>query len=356
MGEIPDKIQTWQMVAPGKMARAALDVSPLKPGEALIKIAGCGVCHTDLGYFYNGVPTVNPPPLTLGHEISGVVVAGDSQWVGKEVLVPTVMPCNSCPICASGRGNRCLAQKMPGNSLGPYGGFSSHIVVPSVDLCPVPKGRSTPLEHLAIVADAVASPYQAAKRAELERGDLSVVIGAGGGLGAFMTQVCSVVGAKEVVAVDIVPEKLERALEFGATHAINAKGKSLKDVRDEFRTYCRGKSLPNYGWKIFEWSGKGTGQQLALELLSFVGTVIIGGYGTQTNEYQLSRLMAYDADIRGTWGCLPGYYPEVLALVLDGKINIARFLETRPMSQIQQVFEEAHRGDLSRRIVLVPDF
>jgi 6-hydroxycyclohex-1-ene-1-carbonyl-CoA dehydrogenase len=66
--------------------------------------------------------------------------------------------------------------------------------------------------------------------------------------------------------------------------------------------------------------------------------------------------MAFDADILGSWGCLPKYYPEVLDLVLKGKIEIEPFIETRPMSQIKQAFEDAHKGGLTRRIVLTPDF
>src|SRR3990172_2295604 len=157
MATVPDKILTWQMVQPtsrnketgevipGKIEKAEIPVPALKAGEVLVEIAGCGVCHTDLGYFYDGVPTVSKPPLALGHEIAGTVVAGDAKWVGKEVIVPAVMPDNTCPICAAGRNNRCLAQKMPGNSMGIYGGFSSHIVVPSADLCPVPDRKGIPL-------------------------------------------------------------------------------------------------------------------------------------------------------------------------------------------------------------------
>ncbi len=357
MANIPATIETFQMVEPGKLARASLDVPEIKPGEVLVEIAGCGVCHTDLGYFYDGVPTITKPPLTLGHEISGRVVTGDSNWIDKEVIIPAVMPCNNCPICAAGRGNRCLAQKMPGNSMGIYGGFSSHIVVPSQDLCPVADRDSIPLEHLAVVADAVTSPYQAAMKAELKDGDLTIVIGTGGGLGSYMTQICSALGAKEVVGIDIVPEKLERALQYGATHTINSRDKNPRDIRDEFRSYCRGKGVPhNYGWQIFEWTGTGVGQAIALELLSFVGTLVIGGFGMQKNEYQLSRLMAFDADIKGTWGCLPKYYPEVLKMVLAKKIEITPFVETRPMSQIQPAFEDAHQGKLDRRIILTPDF
>jgi 6-hydroxycyclohex-1-ene-1-carbonyl-CoA dehydrogenase len=165
MAGVPDKIQTWQMVqptsrdretkavTPGKIEKKEIPVPDLKPGEVLVEIAGCGVCHTDLGYFYDGVPTVSKPPLTLGHEISGSVVAGDEDWIGKEVIIPAVMPCRKCILCKTGRGNRCLNQKMPGNSLGPYGGFSSHIPVPSIDLCEVKNRGDIPLAHLAVVAD-----------------------------------------------------------------------------------------------------------------------------------------------------------------------------------------------------------
>jgi len=358
MANIPNKIETWQMTEPGKLAKVSLDMPELKPGEALVEIAGCGVCHTDLGYFYDGVPTVNKPPLTLGHEISGRVIAGDSNWIDKEVIIPAVIPCNNCPICASGRGNRCLAQKMPGNSMGIYGGFSSHIVVPSQDLCVIEDKKGIPLSHFAVVADAATSPYQAAMRAELKPGDLTVVVGATGGLGVYATQICSALGAKEVIGIARNPEKLKRALDFGATHTIQSTAdKDTRAIRDELRAYCSEKKIPsNYGWKIFEWTGTLAGQRIALELLSFIGVLMICGFGMQKNEYSLSRLMAFDADIKGTWGCLPKYYPAVLKMVLENKVQIEPFIETRPMSTIKEAFEEAHKGGLTQRIVLTPDF
>jgi len=358
MAKIPNKIKTWQMTEPGKLTSVSLDVPEIKPAEVLVEIAGCGVCHTDLGYFYDGVPTVNKPPLTLGHEISGQVIAGDKNWVGKEVIVPSVMPCNNCPICAAGRGNRCLAQKMPGNSMGIYGGFSSHIVVPSQDLCEVPDRKGTPLSHLAVIADAATSPYQAAMRAQVKPGDLTIVIGTTGGLGVYATQILSALGAKEVIGIARNPEKLKRALEFGATHTIQSTAdKDTRAIRDELRAYCNEKKIPsNYGWKIFEWTGTLTGQRIALELLSYIGVLVICGFGTQKNEYSLSRLMAFDADILGSWGCLTKHYPTVLKMVLEGKIQIEPFVETRPMSTIKEAFEEAHKGGLTKRIVLTPDF
>ena len=356
MANVPDKIQTWQMTEPGKLSKISIDMPELQPGEVVVEIAGCGVCHTDLGYFYDGVPTVTKPPLTLGHEISGTVIVGDDELVGKEVIVPAVMPCNNCPICADGRGNRCLAQKMPGNSMGIYGGFSSHIVVPSADLCVIDDRKGRPLEQFAVIADAVTSPYQAAVRAGVKPGDLTVVLGATGGLGVYATQILAAIGAKEVVAIARNPQKLERAMKYGATHTISTVDMSARDVRDAFRGYSKENGLAGYGWKIFEWTGTADGQAIGLELLSFVGTLIIAGYGMQKNEYQLSRLMGFDADIKGTRGCLPEYYPVVLKMVLDNKIAIEPFIETRPMSQIQKAFDDVHAGGLDKRIVLIPDF
>ena len=85
---IPTHIDTWQMTEPGQLARTRIPMPALAPGEVVVKIAGCGVCHTDLSYFYLGVPTVQKPPLSLGHEISGVVVGGREDMIGKEVVVP----------------------------------------------------------------------------------------------------------------------------------------------------------------------------------------------------------------------------------------------------------------------------
>ncbi len=367
MGAIPDKIQTWEMVQPytktgdtlipGKIERTAVDMPPLNRGDVVVEIAGCGVCHTDLGYYYDGVPTVQKPPLTLGHEISGNVIGGDEKLVGKEVIVPAVMGCNNCPICAEGRSNRCLAQKMPGNSMGMYGGYSSHIVVPGRDLCVVENRGDTPLEHLAVIADAISTPYQAAIRADLKEGDLCIVIGAGGGVGSYMTQFCNAFGAKAVIAVDIVEEKLDRALKFGATHAINSMNKSPKDIKNEFKALCKENGFPsNYGWKIFEVTGTKPGQAIGLELLSFIGKLIVIGYGMATHEYMLSKLMAFDAEMIGTWACLPQYYPKILEMVLAKKIDIGPFVETRPMSTIVETFETVHKSAPERRVVLIPDF
>ena len=354
---IPKTIQTWQMTEPGKLLRTEIPVPELQAGEVLVEVRGCGVCHTDLSYFYMGVPTIQKPPLTLGHEISGVVVAGDSRLLGREVIVPAVLPCNDCEICRMGRPNRCLKQKMPGNSMGIYGGFSSHIPVPGRDLCVVGERGKLPLEHLAVVADAVTTPYHAARRADLAAGDLVVVIGAAGGVGSFMTQVAKGMGARAVIGIDINEEKLAFMKGYGADFTINPKGKSAKEVKELIKGYCKEQNLPsNFGWKIFEVTGSKPGQELALALLSFVGKLIVVGYGSDETSYMLSKLMAFDAEIIGTWGCPPQSYPQVLEMCVDGRIALDPFVETRPMSQIAEVFDQAHHGKLSRRVVLTPDF
>ena len=368
MADIPKEILTWQMVqptiknretgevTPGKLEKKAIPVPELKEGEVLVEVAGCGVCHTDLGYFYDGVPTVNKPPLTLGHEIAGTVVAGDEEWIGKEVIIPAVMPCRKCYMCKIGRGNRCLNQKMPGNSLGIYGGFSSHIPVPSIDLCEIKDRKGIPLSHFAVIADAATTPFQAAKRANLQAGDNVVVIGITGGVGQYMGQIAKALGAKTVVGIARNQKKLERALKFGADFVINSTDKDARAISKEFRALCKENGLPNYGWKIFEVTGTRPGQEIALTLLSFIGKLIVVGFGLQKLEYSISRLMAFDAEIIGTWGCLPEYYPIVLDMVLTGKINIENFVDPRPMSTIAEAFEEAHRTPPVKRIVLEPDF
>lgn len=368
MPAIPDKIQTWQMVqpttrnketgevVPGRMERTEIPMPELRPGEVLVEIAGCGVCHTDLGYFYDGVPTVSKPPLTLGHEISGRVVAGDDTWLGKEVLVPAVMPCRRCILCKTRRGNRCLNQKMPGNSLGPYGGFSSHIPVPSIDLCEIRVRGDMPLERLAVVADAVTTPYQAARRAGLEPGDHVVVIGIAGGVGKYVGQVAKALGAGVVVGIDVDEQRLQTALSYGADFVINASGKDARAVSEEFRSLSKQNRFPNFGWKIFEVSGAKAGQEIGLALLGFVGKLIVVGFNMAKVQYALGRVMAFDAEIIGTWGCLPEYYPAVLDMVLKGRIVIDPFVETRPMSRIVETFEEVHSQSPEKRIVLTPDF
>jgi 6-hydroxycyclohex-1-ene-1-carbonyl-CoA dehydrogenase len=172
-----------------------------------------------------------------------------------------------------------------------------------------------------------------------------------------VVQIAKAFGAGTVIGIDLNQEKLERALQYGADFIINSANKDAREVRNEFRALCKEHGLPhNYGWKIFEVTGAEAGQEISLALLSFTGRLIWIGFSTDVNEYSLSRLMAFDAEIIGTWGCLPKHYPSALQMVLDGHIQIESFVEIRPMSMIRETFAEAHAGKLTKRIVLTPDF
>ena len=137
------RIASWVVESPDQpMVRRLRDEEP-GPGEAAVEIAGCGVCHTDLGFYYDGVPTRHAFPLTLGHEISGRVVAagpGAEEWIGRAVVVPAVIPCGECAACGAGRGQICPAQVFPGNDV--HGGFGSHVMARTIGvplLTPAPR-------------------------------------------------------------------------------------------------------------------------------------------------------------------------------------------------------------------------
>lgn len=219
----------WLMTAPNApMVREAFDPSP-QPGEVVIEVAGCGVCHTDLGYFYDGVRVNHALPLALGHEVSGRVTAagaGAEQWVSQAVIVPAVIPCGECGPCKRGRPNICRNQKMPGNDI--QGGFASHIVVPSRGLCKVDEARlakaGLTLPEVSVVADAVTTPYQAVVRAGVAPGSLAVVVGVGG-VGGYCAQVARAFGAT-VVAIDVDADKLAAIKAAGAALTLNERARA----------------------------------------------------------------------------------------------------------------------------------
>jgi 6-hydroxycyclohex-1-ene-1-carbonyl-CoA dehydrogenase len=202
----------WVMNAPATPLTVTKFQATPAPGEVTVEIAGCGVCHTDLGYYYDGVRTNHPLPLCLGHEISGHVVAagpGAESWMGRAVIVPAVIPCGTCDACKRGKGTICPHQKMPGNDI--QGGFARHIVVPQTGLCPVDEARleaaGLTLADVSVVADAVTTPYQAVLQADVKPGDLVVVNGIGG-VGGYCAQMAKAFGGT-VVAIDLSQEKLD---------------------------------------------------------------------------------------------------------------------------------------------------
>ncbi len=349
------KIYKWQMTELKKEFSLVEQPMPvLKDGEALIKIAGCGVCHTDISFWHHGVQTKHALPLTLGHEISGKVIAGPDEWLNKNVIIPAVLPCGECELCRKGRSNICRNQLMPGNDFD--GGFASHIKVPARFLCPVPDIalQKYSLQQLSIIADAVSTPYQVMKKAEIEKGDLAIVLGVGG-VGIYGAQIAKIFGAT-VIALDVNDEKLAIAKENGIDAILNIKGLEIKEIKDKVKAIAKELKASPYCWKIFEMSGTKAGQDVAFNLISFASTLSIVGFTMDKTEVRLSNLMAFDAKLIGTWGCKPELYPEVVQLVIEDKLHIDEFVQTFPMSEINEVFKNTLAHKYIRRSVLVPDF
>lgn len=352
MGE--NKILSWQMTElKGEFQLKETQVPELKDNEVLVKVAGCGVCHTDISFWHYGVKTRHPLPLTLGHEISGTVIEGTDEWKNKNVIVPAVLPCGECELCKKGRGNICQNQLMPGNDFD--GGFASHVIVPFKYLCPVPGKvlERYSLAQLAVIADAVTTPYQVIKKSGLEAGDFAIVIGVGG-IGIYGALLTKILGAR-VLAIDISDEKLSVAKANGADATLNIKGLDIKSIKTKVREIAKELGASPYLWKIYEMSGTKAGQELGFALLSFASTMSVVGFTMDKLEVRLSNLMAFDAELIGTWGCKPELYPEVVDLVTDDKLKIDQFVETFPLSKINEVFKNTIEHKYSKRSVLVPD-
>jgi 6-hydroxycyclohex-1-ene-1-carbonyl-CoA dehydrogenase len=347
----------WVMTAPGApMALAEFDAKPAG-GEVVVQVAGCGVCHTDLGYFYDGVRTNHALPLCLGHEISGRIVAagpGAESWVGKAVIVPAVIPCGTCDACKRGKGTICPHQKMPGNDI--QGGFASHIVVPQTGLCPVDEGRlkaaGLALADVSVVADAVTTPYQAVVQAGVQNGDLVIVNGIGG-VGGYCAQVAKAVGGT-VVAIDVSQPKLDAIGATTAALTLNARNIAQRELKGAIQSFAKERGLRPNEWIIFECSGTKAGQETAWSLLNRGATLGVVGFTMDKVELRLSNLMAFHARALGNWGCPPELYPAALDLVLDGRVKVGPFVEQHPLADINKVFTAVHHGELQRRAVLVP--
>jgi 6-hydroxycyclohex-1-ene-1-carbonyl-CoA dehydrogenase len=333
------------------------ELPPLRPGvdQVVVKVAGCGICHTDIGYAFDGVPTRHALPLILGHEIVGRVVAAGERvvhWQGKTVIVPAVIPCGECAACKTGRATTCRKQFMPGND--GDGGFATHVVVPGRGLCPVPDKLPTgiKLAELSVVADAVTTPYEAIRRAALGPDDVAVFTGVGG-IGGFGVQIAAALGAA-VVAIDIDRERLDLAAQHGSALTLDASQMNDKDLKSAVRSFAKQSDRSGIGLKIFETSGTMAGQTTAFGLIDHGGYLAVVGYSPKPLEIRLSNLMAFDATARGNWGCPPEQYPGALALVLEGKVVLGPFIQQHSLDEAPEVLKAVHERAIRRRAILVP--
>ena len=331
----------WRMTGPGALTWFEEPLPEAPPGHVTVEVIGCGVCHTDLGYLYDGVPPAHKGPLVLGHEIIG------RRANSSLVLVPAVSPCGECPACRRGRPTACAHGRMPGNHHD--GGFATHVQVPSRYLCPVPPIADS--WRLAAIADAVTTPLQAITRTGLAAGDVAVVVGVGG-VGGFLVEMAVAVGAT-VVAIDVAAARLARAQAHGARVALDGKSLDVKGARKEVAKQL-GAGVPDAGWHVYECSGTPVGQQLAFALLTRGGKLGVVGFTPEVVPLRLSNVMALDAEVYGNWGADPALYAPALELVLAGKIDLASAVGQHALADAPAVLAAVQRHELDHRPVLLP--
>jgi 6-hydroxycyclohex-1-ene-1-carbonyl-CoA dehydrogenase len=346
------------MTEAGKpMTKVAFAPPSLAPDEVLVRIAGCGVCHTDLGFFYDGVRTNKQPPLTLGHEISGRVESTGfeaSGWMGKAVIVVASIPCGDCDLCRRGKATICRKQIFLGSDVD--GGFATHIKAPARSLIAVDEHAlaeaGLTLADVSVVADAVTTPYEAVHQSGLAPGDLAIVNGVGG-VGGYCVQIAKAFGAT-VVAIDIDQSRLDMIAGHGADLTINARVTDGREQKKLIAALAKERGLRQTEWFIYECSGTKAGQENAFGLMVFGSTLAVVGFTMDKVEVRLSNLMAFQGRALGNWGCPPDKYASALELVLSGKINLKDFVETHPLDRINDVFKDVHDHRLTRRAILVP--
>ncbi|GMV33175.1 zinc-binding dehydrogenase [Chloroflexi bacterium CFX5] len=315
-------------------------------GEVLIKVAGCGVCHTDLHYIDHGVPTFKKPPLVLGHEVSGTVAglgAGVAQWKeGARVLLPAVYGCGQCAMCRTGRENICEKMVMFGNNVD--GGYAEYMLAPAKDVIALPD--ELPLVESAIIADAVTTPYHAVvNRGQVKPGDNVVVVGCGG-IGLNLVQVASAVGGR-VIAIDVVDSKLEWATKLGAQATINAR--NVERVDKEVRKLTGGGGA-DIG---FEAIGNPVTQAQTFSCVRTGGRFVVVGYSDKPMTLDAGRVMFREMDIVGSLGCRAVDYPRVLELARQGKIKVKELVTAQfSLDDVNAAFDTLRKGEGIRSVIV----
>ncbi len=286
-------------------------------GEAIVNVAACGVCRTDLHYLH-GVPTAKARPLVLGHEVSGIVATttADRLPPGTRVVLPPVIPCGRCRFCLEGRNTLCASMAMFGNHRD--GGFASQIAVPAWAAFPLPPGL--PLVESSVLSDAVSTAYHAlANRGQVRAGETVAIIGCGG-VGLAAVQLAVALGAS-VLAVDVAEAKLRAAERFGAKGVLDASESS--DLGKAIRQATGGVDV------AVEAIGKPPTIAAAVEAVRAGGRVVVIGYSEAPATINASRVMFREIEIRGSLGCGLQDFPKVLDLAAQGRIDVRALVTHR---------------------------
>lgn len=333
------------------------------PGEVIVAIQACGVCHTDLTYREGGIN--DEYPFLLGHEAAGIVEtigAGVTHVeVGDFVILNWRAVCGECRACKRGRPHLCFdtfnaTQKMTltdGTELSPALGIGAF-----ADKTLVHEGQCTKVDSAADPAVAgllgcgvMAGLGAAVNTGAVNRDDTVAVIGCGG-VGDAAIAGAALVGARRIIAVDVDDRKLHVAREFGATHTINARDldavKTIQDLTDGFGADV-----------VIDAVGRPETWKQAFYARDLAGTVVLVGVPTPDMklEMPLVDFFSRGGSLKSSWygDCLPERdFPTLISLYLQGRLPLEKFISERiALDQVEEAFHKMHAGEVLRSVVVL---
>jgi S-(hydroxymethyl)mycothiol dehydrogenase len=333
------------------------------PGEAVVNVRACGVCHTDLHYREGGIG--DDYPFLLGHEAAGTVEAVGDGVTGLEpgdfVILNWRAVCGQCRACLRGRPWYCFAthnatQKMTlkdGTELSPalgIGAFAEKTLVAAGQCTKV--SAEAPAQVAGLLGCGVMAGLGAAvNTGGVTRGDSVAVIGCGG-VGDAAILGASLAGAARIIAVDVDDRKLEWARGFGATHTVNSRA---SDPVEAIRDLTGG----NGADVVIEAVGRPETYEQAFYARDLAGTVVLVGVPTPDMRIDLPLLDVFGRGgaLKSSWygDCLPSRdFPMLIDLFLQNRLPLDKFVsETIALDQVEEAFGKMHRGEVLRSVVVL---
>ena len=353
------------IVATAKGAEVSLQsilVPDPGPGEALIRVKACGVCHTDLHYREGAIN--DEFPFLLGHEASGTVESvGDgvnNVAPGDFVIIAWRSPCGTCRSCQRGRPWYCFSSRnaqqpmtlADGTSLSPALGIGAFAELTLVDAGQAVKINpdASPQAAGLVGCGIMAGLGAAINTGGVSRGDSVAVFGCGG-VGDAAIAGAKLAGAHTIIGVDIDDRKLEWAEEFGATHTVNA---SQTDPVEAIRALTGG----NGANITIEAVGSPRTYEQAFYARDHAGTLVQVGVPSPDMKIELPliELFGRGGSLKSSWygDCLPSRdFPMYIDLYLQGRLDLDRFVsETIPLDGVEDAFHKMERGEVLRSVVV----
>ena len=316
--------------------------------DILVQVRAAGICHSDVHYRAGRSP-VHPLPLTLGHEVAGVVeeVGGEVMGVrvGDRVVLHYNITCGDCYYCSTGNEQFCVRGAMLGHHID--GGYAEYIVVPARNAVALPE--EILFEQGATLMCASATAFHALRKGRLRAGETAAVFGVGG-LGVSAIQLARVFGALDVFAVDINQTKLDLAAQYGAI-PVNAR---LVDPVEEIRRLTNGKGVD----VALELIGLPQTIKQAVQCLGVMGRAVIAGISDRPLEIDTyQELLGKEAEVIGSNDHLLQDLPLLVELARRGVLDTSRVvsrvvpLDAKAINQTLDALEQ-FAGDV--RTVVVP--